>query len=500
MIMKNWGIILLLLCFSAELAAQCFTIETVLADACGDPEGENEMVTLRVNQTMDINNLTMDWPSNNFLNWCPEPTKTAQLNQTIISSCGFLLEPPNGIIPAGEKLIIVTSTNMLVAANSFEGLTDTLYIIFQCAGNTNGHFSNNGNGTRTLEILYNGTCIGGQSVTYTPLDLVGGDGGAIFYDTLGNETYFNTGCNAPVLGLNPYWQAPRRICSDYPIIDLNTFLSGNATTGGTWSGDTINNNFFDPQGKLGSYTITYTVEDVSSCLGIADSTLTLIVENPAIGADTIERCDSIFQFGFWIYADTIIEVLVANPDVFRCDSLVQRFYKINTTNFSLSPSEITINSGESFTFQIGGNNFSYSFQDPSGDSCVAPCLESQLTPSEPGNYIFRITDNESACEGVYEIAVDLRFFSRLDIPTAFTPNGDGVNDVYRLYGKDIQQLTYQIYSKWGELIFEGTSFDDFWDGTFKNKALESGIFLMNVRASGKDGERFEKVQKIKLIR
>ena len=498
--MKNWGILLLILGFGLHLNGQCFTIESVLADACGDPEGENEMVTLRVNQNLDINNLSVDWPNNNFLNWCPEPTKTAQLNQTIVSSCGFLLEPPGGIVPAGEKLIMVTSTNMLVNANSFQGLTDTIYIIYQCAGNTQGHFSNMGSGTRTLEIFYNGTCLGAQAVSYTPLDLVGGDGGAVYYDTLGNGTYYNTNCNAPVPGLNPFWNFPQRICNDFGVVDLNDFLSGNATTDGTWSGDTVNNNFFDPQGKLGTYTITYTVEDISSCLGTADSTLQIIVENPAIGSDTIARCDSIFQFGFWIYEDTLLEIQVASPDVYRCDSIVRRFYQINQTNFDLNPSFITINSGASFEAEITGNNFSYSYLSPSGDSCNFPCNNLELSPSSSGNYTFRIVDNDSGCEGTYTLEVALNYYSELNIPNAFTPNGDGANDVYKLYGKDIQQLKYQIFGRWGELIFEGTDFKESWDGTFKGKALASGIFLLQVEASGKDGQRYEKVQKIKLIR
>ena len=127
--MKEKLFIILLLLPFLGINAQCFTIETVLADACGDPEGENEMVTLRVNDQMDIANLVFDWPNNQFLDWCPNPTTTNLLNQTIISSCGFLLEPPNGVVPAGEKLIVVTSTNMLINANSFEGLSDTIYII-----------------------------------------------------------------------------------------------------------------------------------------------------------------------------------------------------------------------------------------------------------------------------------------------------------------------------------------------------------------------------------
>ena len=180
--------------------------------------------------------------------------------------------------------------------------------------------------------------------------------------------------------------------------------------------------------------------------------------------------------------------------------MVRRFYKINETNFSITPELITINSGESFPFEINGNNFSYAFESPSGDSCVAPCLETELSPTQDGTYTFLITDSESGCQGRYEIEVKLFFSSSIGIPTAFTPNGDGINDLYRLYGKDIQQINFKIYSRWGELLFEGNSTNDFWDGSFKSKPLASGIFLLNIEGSGKDGQRYEKTQKIKLIR
>ena len=52
--MKYWGFLFLLISINAMTFGQCFTIESVLADACGDPEGENEMVTLRVNENLDI--------------------------------------------------------------------------------------------------------------------------------------------------------------------------------------------------------------------------------------------------------------------------------------------------------------------------------------------------------------------------------------------------------------------------------------------------------------
>ena len=106
----------------------------------------------------------------------------------------------------------------------------------------------------------------------------------------------------------------------------------------------------------------------------------------------------------------------------------------------------------------------------------------------------------NTCSQILTIEVKLNYFSELNIPTAFTPNNDGQNDFYKLYGKDLQELNFQIYSQWGELIFEGNNTLDFWDGTFKNKPLASGIFLLQINASGKDGQRYDMTKKIRLIR
>lgn len=500
--MKKHLFLFLLLFPFVAINAQCFSIETVLVDACGDPEGENEMVTLRVYEQMDIANLVFDWPNNQFLNWCPNPTTTNLLNQTIISSCGFLLEPPNGIIPAGEKLIVVSSTNMLINANSFEGLNDTIYIIYQCAGNTAGHFSNLATSPRALLVSYNSAaCSSQQTVSYIGANLIGGDGGAIFYSETGQATYYNTGCNAPVPAFNPFWNISSRICDEYGLIDLNDLLSGNATLGGTWSGAVENNHFFNSIGKSGNYSITYTIEDSTSCLESADSTINFIVESANFGRDTIIRCDSILQFGFWITSDTILDIPIQNSNSFRCDSTLKRLYKINQSSFNIEPESIVLNSGESFNFNIeGSNSFTYQFWNEQGDTCFTSCVENNITPINSENYFFEVKDEVNSCSQILSINVQLNYFSELNIPTVFTPNNDGQNDFFKLYAKDIQELKFQIYSRWGELIFEGNDASEFWDGTFKNKELASGLFLVQIKASGKDGQRYDLLKKIKLIR
>jgi len=138
----------------AQIPTKCLEIEGILVDACtssdsvcaGSTEGMNEMVRFITGpDPIDIQDLQFGFYSSNFLGISQNDT-TAALTVALnagIQGCGHLLEPPAGIIPAGHRVIFVTSTQMCVLANSFAALNDTLYIIYQNAGNTQGHFRNN---------------------------------------------------------------------------------------------------------------------------------------------------------------------------------------------------------------------------------------------------------------------------------------------------------------------------------------------------------------------
>ena len=121
----------------------------MLVDACnngcaGAQEGENEMFRFITGpSSIALTDLEAQWATTNpFLGWVQNATTaslTAQLNATI-GNCGLLIEPTNGIIPAGKRVLGITSTAMCVAGNSFAALSDTLYVIYQDQGNTFGHF------------------------------------------------------------------------------------------------------------------------------------------------------------------------------------------------------------------------------------------------------------------------------------------------------------------------------------------------------------------------
>lgn len=86
------------------------------------------------------------------------------------------------------------------------------------------------------------------------------------------------------------------------------------------------------------------------------------------------------------------------------------------------------------------------------------------------------------------------------IPTAFTPNGDGKNDVFRILGGEIKQLDFKIFDRWGQLIFATTNRATGWDGRLKNKLQLTGVYIYTMKAILKNGTVITKNGTVSLIR
>ena len=72
----------------------------------------------------------------------------------------------------------------------------------------------------------------------------------------------------------------------------------------------------------------------------------------------------------------------------------------------------------------------------------------------------------------------------LHIPTGFTPNGDNVNDLYRIgYQCNFVDYSIEIYNRWGQRVFSSDNPDDFWDGYHAGKASSEGVYTWVVRYS-----------------
>ncbi len=98
--------------------------------------------------------------------------------------------------------------------------------------------------------------------------------------------------------------------------------------------------------------------------------------------------------------------------------------------------------------------------------------------------------------------------SRMWIPSAFTPNGDGVNDlfypvavgVYNDSPLDELRFMMQIYNRWGELLFESQNMFVGWDGTFKGVDCPEGVYSYSIKAIGVDNGKMIRKGTVTLIR
>jgi gliding motility-associated-like protein len=213
--MKRFFLLLSFTIIFLNVKSQCFEIQSILVDACaGSQEGQNEMVIFQVGSSpMLTTNLTVNWPNNSWLGLTKNASTAADIsmvNATIVG-CGLLKEPTSNVLPANSKVLLVTSTAWSPLAQSFVNLNDTLYVIFQTAGNTSGHFANYaaGGGLRTLSMSFS-TPIGcSDVVTYDRALLInqagnigGQDGGAVEFSVSGIPSYINNGCQAPYIPLS----------------------------------------------------------------------------------------------------------------------------------------------------------------------------------------------------------------------------------------------------------------------------------------------------------
>jgi gliding motility-associated-like protein len=275
-------------CFGTLHAQNCIEIERILVDACdggGSPEGNNEMFRFRVGaNAISIGDISIvnGWPSqgvnsipwNGFVQNATTAAKTAELNATIVNACGYLVEPPGGVLPPNRSVLAVTSYSPSATLNSFADLTDTLFILFHDqASQTGGHFLNYNTGTpqaQTLRIQVDGAFPCYEEVTYergslvTPAGTPGAQNGAyVDFAPDGTPTYGNSGCQAPFEPFSAEWTNPGPLCSTNSPIDLNTLITG--TTGGTWSGQGVNGSVFDPAQVSGPADVTYTVVPTNNC-------------------------------------------------------------------------------------------------------------------------------------------------------------------------------------------------------------------------------------------
>ncbi len=122
-------------------------------------------------------------------------------------------------------------------------------------------------------------------------------------------------------------------------------------------------------------------------------------------------------------------------------------------------------------------------------------------PQNDIEYIVRVSNN-FGCFDYDSIRVHLyKLDAGLYVPTAFTPNGDGKNDIFRPIILGIKSLDlFRVYNRWGQLLYSGTDAEKGWDGTFGGKGQDPATYVWYAEATDYRNRKVKKKGYVVLIR
>lgn len=111
----------------------------------------------------------------------------------------------------------------------------------------------------------------------------------------------------------------------------------------------------------------------------------------------------------------------------------------------------------------------------------------RYTFNETGNYtaLLKVMNAEGNCVGEDSVKVSV-LESLLDIPNAFSPNGDGINDEFRVVFKSLKTYSITIFNRWGIVVYKSTDPSQGWDGKIGGKVAAMGTYYYVIEATGTD--------------
>lgn len=301
----------------------------------------------------------------------------------------------------------------------------------------------------------------GDGTTYT-----GASPGLHNYPTAGTYTVHLTmidplACNSPdtisktlVISnnfVNAEFEAPD-VCQGEPVVFINK--SSGATSHLWHFGDGQTSTDISPThtyGPAGTYTVMLVVSNPKSCNGV--DTFTMTIKNKKLPK-----------------ADFTFEPLI--PEMNK---------PITFTNRS-----------------IDAATYDWGFGDGTGSTAENPPPHMY---KRTGQYrvclMVRSADGcpDSMCKTV---SADIR--PLLDVPTAFSPNGDGVNDILFVEGAAIATLDFKIFNRWGEVVFQTDDIKKGWDGKLRGKEQEMEVYAYTLYVTFIDDSSTSKQGNITLLR
>lgn len=151
--------------------------------------------------------------------------------------------------------------------------------------------------------------------------------------------------------------------------------------------------------------------------------------------------------------------------------------------------------------QLNGTGGQFYLWSPATGLNNPAILNPVATLTDNMDYVLTVS-NAAGCFDMDTISIKVfKVPAGLYIPNAFTPNADGLNDLFRPIALGMKQITYfKIFSRWGELIFSTTEQNKGWDGTFKGRPQDAAVYVWIVEGIDYQDKKITQKGTVTLIR
>jgi len=232
-------------------------------------------------------------------------------------------------------------------------------------------------------------------------------------------------------------------------------------------------------------------------------------ENLSAGAHIIiaedeNGCQSA-PIGFEVYEENDYALFVTDNKICRGDSI--KFRGMTLTESGVYQDIVLTGGPCDSLYQMKLTVFDHSLTNLTRRLCYGDTLHiGGVVYQDPGSFVQNLT-NENGCDSIVEITIIEqdpviceRSMCRYFIPNVFSPNNDGINDHFKVE-KQNAVITYMgIYNRWGDVVFESYQIDPEWDGIFKGKQAENGVYAYIIRGHCAEGEEFMEYGDVTLVR
>jgi gliding motility-associated-like protein len=312
------------------------------------------------------------------------------------------------------------------------------------------------------------------------------------------------------------------LCTGGLPVPLSDGLGGGAQTGGTWSGPTGPSNGIFVPGSSAPGAYTYTVNGTGPCAAFSDNAVVTvavlplpvpaIVFEPAAGCAPLQvlfinTAPQGIQSATWTFGDgTTANDPVQAWHTYAAGgtySVQLQVTDINGCSASVTvPNAVFVSNGPNPAFGVSANTLSV--ENPMLDIEHAPQdgivytwtidgnavqggerFTHLFNPPTLGEHIICLTATDAwGCSNEVCRTVLIDDVLTVYVANAFTPNGDGINDLFKpsVIGADPERYVFTVFDRWGSEVFNTRDLNDAWNGAYRNagEVLPQGVYVWRV--------------------